>query len=81
MYLNMFKRDLKDQKGLNAVLFVFMIAAAVAMVTGITLVYSLLVGQDKTYEMCNSTDFVGIIDQDMTDKEGFRQEFYDKFMS
>ena len=33
MYLNMFKRDLKDQKGLNAVLFVFMIAAAVAMVT------------------------------------------------
>ena len=81
MYLNMFKRDLKDQKGLNAVLFVFMIAAAVAMVTGITLVYSLLVGQDKTYEMCNSTDFVGIIDQDMTDKEGFRQEFYDKYMS
>ena len=77
----MFKRDLKDQKGLNAVLFLFMIAAAVAMVTGITLVYSLFVGQDKTYEMCNSTDFVGIMDQDMSDKEGFRKEFYDQYMS
>ncbi len=81
MYLNMFKRDLKDQKGLNAVLFLFMIAAAVAMVTGITLVYSLLVGQDKTYEMCNSTDFVGVMNRNVTDEEGFRQEFYDQYMS
>lgn len=81
MYLNIFKRDLKDQKGLNAVLFVFMIAAAVAMVTGITLIYSLFAGQDRTYEMCNNTDFVGVMPQDMSDKEGFRQEFIDQYMS
>ena len=44
MYLSMLKRDLKDQKALNVVLFAFMIVATVAMVAGATLLYSFMVG-------------------------------------
>ena len=49
MYLRMLKKDIKDKPGLNAVSFIFMIAAVGFTVIGITLLYSLIIGSDKTY--------------------------------
>ena len=81
MYLSMLKRDLKDQKGLNAVLFIFMIVASVAMVTGVTLLYSMLKGADLTYEKCNTSDIVALLPTSVSDPEGVRSKVYDEFDS
>ncbi len=81
MYLNMLKRDLKDQKALNTVLFVFMIVAAIAMVMSATLLYSCFAGEQQTYEKCNTTDLMALLPEDMSDAEGARQEVYDAFGS
>lgn len=81
MYLNMLRRDLKDQKALNVVLFAFMIVATVAMVAGATLLYSFMVGEQMTYEKCNSTDLIVLMPVDQSDAEGARQEVFDAFGS
>ncbi|MBP5179788.1 MAG: hypothetical protein J6127_00655 [Clostridiales bacterium] len=81
MYLSMLKRDLKDQKGLNAVLFVFMIVASVAMVTGVTLLYSMLKGEDLTYDKCNTSDVVALAPVNISDPEGVRADVIDEFNS
>lgn len=81
MYLSMLKRDLKDQKALNVVLFAFMIVATVAMVAGATLLYSFMVGEQITYEKCNSTDLIVLMPVDQSDAEGARQEVFDAFGS
>ena len=81
MYLSMLRRDLKDQKALNVVLFAFMIVATVAMVAGATLLYSFMVGEQITYEKCNSTDLIVLMPVDQSDAEGARQEVFDAFGS
>ena len=81
MYLSMLRRDLKDQKALNAVLFIFMIVAAAAIVMSATLMYSMLVGEQITYEKCNTTDVICVIPTDMSDAEGLRQEIRETFES
>ena len=70
MYLRMLKRDIKDKPGLNIVTFIFMVAAVTFMVIGSTLLYSLFIGEQKTYEKCRSSDVYLISDQSIADKEG-----------
>ena len=74
MYWRMLKKDIKDKPGLNAVTFLFMIAAVAFTVIGITLLYSLLIGAEKTYEKCNSSDVVAMCDKDYSDEEGFIEQ-------
>ena len=74
MYWRMFKKDIKDKPGLNAVTFIFMIAAVGFTVIGITLLYSLILGSEKTYERCNSSDVIALMDKDLSDEEGHINE-------
>ena len=71
MYWRMLKRDIKDKPALNIVTFIFMIAAAGFTVIGVTLLYSLIGGAQKTYEKCNSSDVIAVVDKDYSDEEGF----------
>ena len=70
MYWRMLKKDLKDKPGLNVVTFIFMIAAVSFTVIGITLLYSLILGSEKTYERCNSSDVIALMDKDLSNEEG-----------
>ena len=74
MYWRMLKKDLKDKPGLNVVTFIFMIAAVGFTVIGITLLYSLILGSEKTYERCNSSDVIALMDKDLSDEEGHINE-------
>ena len=74
MYWRMFKKDIKDKPGLNAVTFIFMIAAVGFTVIGITLLYSLIMGSEKTYERCNSSDVIAMMEKDLSDEEGHINE-------
>lgn len=74
MYWRMFRKDIKDKPALNAVTFIFMIAAVCFTVIGITLLYSLFLGAEKTYEKCNSSDAVAIMDKDLSDEEGLKDQ-------
>lgn len=74
MYWRMLKKDLKDKPGLNVVTFIFMIAAVGFTVIGITLLYSLILGSEKTYERCNSSDVIALMDKDLSDGEGHINE-------
>ena len=75
MYLRMLRRDIKDKPGLNAVTFVFMIAAVMFMVIGSTLLYSLFGGEQKTYDRCNSSDVYFLLDKSISDADGNREKF------
>ena len=77
----MLKKDIKDKPGLNVVTFIFMIAAVGFTVIGITLLYSLLLGADKTYEKCNSSDVVALADKNYADEEGFVERVLESMMS
>ena len=81
MYWRMFKKDIKDKPGLNAVTFLFMIAAVGFTVIGITLLYSLFGGAEKTYEKCNSSDVVALMDKDVSDEEGLIKRVNDSIMA
>lgn len=74
MYWRMLKRDIKDKPALNIVTFIFMIAAVSFTVIGVTLLYSLFGGAEKTYEKCNSSDIIALVDRDYSDEEGFVQK-------
>ena len=71
MYWRMLKRDIKDKPALNIVTFIFMVAAVSFTVIGVMLLYSLIGGAQKTYEKCNSSDVIAVVDKDYSDEEGF----------
>ncbi|MCR5617841.1 MAG: hypothetical protein K6F83_06100 [Clostridiales bacterium] len=75
MYLRMLKKDITDKPVLNIVAFIFMIAAAMFMVIGSTLIYALFGGEQKTYEKCRSSDVIITMDQNIADKEGAVERF------
>ena len=70
MYFRMLKKDIKDKPALNIVTFIFMIAAVLFTVIGSTMLYSIMVGEKKTYDKCSSSDVYFWFDQSMTDHEG-----------
>ena len=71
MYWRMLKRDIKDKPALNIVTFIFMVAAVSFTVIGVMLLYSLIGGAQKTYEKCNSSEVIAVVDKDYSDEEGF----------
>ena len=77
MYLRMLKRDLSDKVGLNVILFIFMIIAATLIVISSGFIYTFISGIDRTYEKCNTSDFILIIDKSMTDYEGQKRAVTD----
>lgn len=77
MYLRMLKRDLSDKVGLNVILFIFMIIAAILIVISSGFIYTLISGIDRTYEKCNTSDFILLIDKSMTDYEGQKKAITD----
>lgn len=74
MFWRMLKRDLKDKKALNIVLFLFMIMASIFMSICLVMLYCIVVQTDITYESCNSSDLTIILEQSVDDPEGNRQK-------
>lgn len=74
MYLRMLKKDLKDKIGLNIVLFLFMILASMFMAIGFIMLYSNIYGSEVTYQLCNTSDLVILIDREVDDTEKNRNE-------
>lgn len=66
----MLKRDLKDKVVLNIVLFIFMILAATLLVMSAGFVYTFIAGIDATYEKCNTSDIILIVDKSVSSPEG-----------
>lgn len=69
MYLRMLKRDIKDKIGLNIVLFLFMILAAMFMAIGFVMLYSNLYGEKLSYKLCNTSDMVIFVGRETNDLE------------
>ena len=56
MFFHMLKNDLRNNKGLDLILFVFMTAACVLVFAGAAQVYSSVTGTDRTNERCKVAD-------------------------
>ena len=69
MYLRMLKKDLKDKVVLNIVLFIFMILAATLLVMSAGFVYTFIAGINTTYEKCNTSDIILIVDRSVSSAE------------
>lgn len=78
MYFRMLKKDLKDKVGLNIVLFIFMIIASALMVISSVFIYTFLKGSEDTYEKCNSSDIIMVVDRSFSDEEGQRKKLTEK---
>lgn len=62
----MLKRDIKDKVALNIVLCIFMMVAATLIVVSIGFVYTFLGGIERTYEKCNTSDFIFLTDKSIS---------------
>ena len=69
MYLRMLKKDLTDKKGLNIILFIFMILASVLIVSSAQLLFTSIVMGEKTYEKCNTSDITMVTQAKISDEE------------
>ena len=76
----MLKRDLKDKIGLNIVLCIFMILAATLIVMSAGFIYTFIAGIDDTYEKCNTSDILFMVDKSVSDEEGQRKVIEDLLM-
>ena len=54
MFFRMLKNDLKTKKGLNLILFIFMIAASALVFVGTVQLYSVITGSSYTDRMCKA---------------------------
>ena len=62
MFLKMLKSELKQNKGLNTVLLIFMVAASMLIFAGTVQIYSYFTGYMHTEEQTNSSEIKFIID-------------------
>ncbi len=76
----MLKRDLKDKIGLNIVLCIFMMLAATLIVMSAGFIYTFIAGIDDTYEKCNTSDIMFLVDKSLSDEEGQRKVIEDVLM-
>ena len=58
MFFKMLKNDLKAHKGLNIILFFFIVGASVISVVAANLMYTEIVGRPKTDRICNTANVV-----------------------
>lgn len=58
MFFKMLKNDLKAHKGLNIILFFFIISASIISVVAANLMYMELVGRGRTDKICNIANIV-----------------------
>ena len=54
MFFRMLKNDLKAKKGLNLIVFIFMIAAAALVFVGTVQLYAVITGSSYTDRMCKA---------------------------
>lgn len=74
MYFRMLKKDLRDKVGLNIVLFIFMIIASTLLVVSSGFIYTFLKGSEDTYEKCNTSDLILVVERSFSDEEGQREK-------
>ncbi|MBR3536630.1 MAG: hypothetical protein IKN85_12465 [Oscillospiraceae bacterium] len=89
MFFKMLKNDLKMKKGLNLILFIFIVIASVLVYVSASQLYIQLTGEERTVKSCSSSDLImmfenteekreeklEIISQSLTEHEFF-SDFY-----
>ena len=69
MYLRMLRKDLRDKIGLNIVICTFMTIAATVIIMSVGFIYTFLVGIERTYEICKTTDGIFVVGKSVSDEE------------
>ena len=77
MFFKMLKNDLKAQKGLNIILFFFIISASVISVIATNLMYTEFVGRERTDKISHIANIVCKVNTGMGDFEGKKQALND----
>ncbi len=80
VYLRMLKKDLTDKVGLNIILCIFMILSATLLVMSAGFVYTFLAGINDTYEKCNTSDIIFVVDRSVSSDEE-QKEVIGEFLS
>ena len=62
MFMKMLRSELKTNKGLNTVIFVFMVIASVLVFSSSVLIYSMFVSEQYTAEVCNVSQLMYCIE-------------------
>ncbi len=68
MFFRMLRNDLKAKKGLNVILFIFLIASAALVFAGAVQIYSALNGKEYTADMCKMSDIYLYVSEGNHDK-------------
>ena len=58
MFFKMLKNDLKMKKGLNLILFIFIVIASILMYVSASQLYIQITGEERTVKSCNSSDLL-----------------------
>ena len=58
MFFKMLKNDLKMKKGLNLILFIFIVIASVLVYVSASQLYIQLTGEERTVKSCSSSDLI-----------------------
>lgn len=77
MFFKMLKSDLKQKKGLNVVLFVFMTVASILIFVGSVQVYNFFTGNTRNKEVCNISDLIMVSNTSGSLKESSRSGYDD----
>ncbi len=80
MFWKMLKSDLKQKKGLNVVLFLFMTVAAVLVFVSSVQVYEFFTGNERNKEVCHISDMLIFSNDGGSPQQQYRSE-YDKVLT
>ena len=73
MFFRMLRHDLREKKGLNVILFLFMIAASVLVFVSAVQIYSSFTGYARTKEACRIADGVLVLQNGAGNRETQRE--------
>lgn len=74
MFFKMLKNDLKYKKGLNIIIFIFIVIASVLVFVGSVQIYSTLSKDRTTEEVCRPSNVImGVIKQYSTEIDGYKK--------
>lgn len=68
MFWRILKKNLKENIGFNIVLTIFMIVASTLVVAGVLQLYVIFEGYDRSYEVCNSSDVILVMEQSVVNR-------------
>ena len=78
MFFKMFKKDMKNEVGLNIILFIFIASAILLSIVSATILYLLFTPASKTFDICKCPGYTQSIVVPASLEESAKEEF-DKY--